>query len=166
METGLNIQKKRVYFVQIGLKKGFFDAFGQDVLNSILELGIEGISKVNVYDVYKVYGEISFSLVKKISKELLFDPVAHEMKIYSHSKDKTKLKIPSIEVWYKTGVTDPVAFTAIKGIKDLGVLSDIGISCGKKFEFFGSGITKEKLETIATKILANTLIQDFFINGI
>lgn len=158
--------RNKTYYVEIRLKKDFFDAFGQDVLNSIAELGIEGIDRVYVYDVYKIYGDVIFTLVRKISRELLLDPVAYEMKIYTDSKEKIKSRTSSIEVWYKQGVTDPVALTAIKGMIDLGISSDIRINCGKKYEFFGSGITKSKLETIATKILVNTLIQDFIIKGI
>ncbi|MCX7706339.1 MAG: phosphoribosylformylglycinamidine synthase subunit PurS [bacterium] len=158
-------KNQKAYYVQIGLKKEFFDAFGQDVLNSIGELGMKGIEKVYVYDVYRVYGEVTLALVKKIAKELFLDPVAHEMSVYELKNEK-KSGLPSIEVWYKPGVTDPVALTALKGISDLGISGDIRVSCGKKYEFKGDLITKVMLENIAKKILSNTLIQDFIIKGI
>ncbi len=155
-------KKQKIYLVQIGLKKGFFDAFGQDIVHSIQELGIQKIEKVYVYDVYRVYGDVNLSLVKKISQFLFLDPVAHEMKIFEYDRI-SKSAFPYVEVWYKPGVTDPVALTAMKGIKDLGINCDVSISCGKKYEFSGSGIGKKLLETIATKVLANTLIQNYVI---
>ncbi|MCM8828021.1 MAG: phosphoribosylformylglycinamidine synthase subunit PurS [Candidatus Omnitrophica bacterium] len=148
------------------MKKVFFDAFGQDILHSIRELGIEGIETVYVYDVYRVYGEVNFSLVKRIARSLLLDPVAHEMAVCRYQDNKLKRKLPCVEVWYRRAVTDPVALTAMKGIKDLGITVDINVSCGKKYEFSAANIDRPTLETIATKILANTLIQEFIIQGI
>lgn len=158
-------EKQKIYLVQIGLKKEFFDAFGQDVLHSIFELGIDCVEKVYVYDVYKVYGNVNISLVKKLAGMLFFDPVAHQMKIIEY-KMHEKTKKPCVEVWYKQGVTDPVALTAIKAIKDLGIQANIKINYGKKYEFAGRNINKKILETISTKILANTLIQEYVIKGL
>ncbi|MCM8814617.1 MAG: phosphoribosylformylglycinamidine synthase subunit PurS [Candidatus Omnitrophica bacterium] len=162
----MKTKKQKIYLVQIGLKKGLFDAFGQDVLNSIRELGIQGIEMVHVYDVYKVYGDVNLELVKRIARALLFDPVAHEMKVGRYQHDERKSILPYVEVWYRQAVTDPVALTAKNGIRDLGIAVDIDISCGKKYEFHARKIDRETVETIATKILANTLIQEFIIKGI
>ncbi|HPO51883.1 MAG TPA: phosphoribosylformylglycinamidine synthase subunit PurS [bacterium] len=161
----MKIKSENVYVVEIGLRKGLFDAFGNEVAHSIRELGINGIDRVDVYDVYRVYGDVNFSLVRRIAKDLLLDPVAQTMKIY-RCGEKQKSSCISVEVWYKQGVTDPVAMTAIKGIKDLGIKNEVKINCGKKYEFHGSKLNRELIEMICTKILANTLIQDYIIRGI
>ncbi|MGB9643104.1 MAG: phosphoribosylformylglycinamidine synthase subunit PurS [Candidatus Ratteibacteria bacterium] len=154
-----------VYIVEIGLKKGLFDAFGNEIGQSIKELGIDNIESVNVYDVYMVYGDVNFSLVRRIAKDLLLDPVAQTMKIY-RSGEKQKSSCISVEVWYKRGVTDPVAMTALKGIRDLGIKNDVRINCGKKYEFHTSRPDRKLIEMVCTKILANILIQDYIIKGI
>ncbi|HOK80514.1 MAG TPA: phosphoribosylformylglycinamidine synthase subunit PurS [bacterium] len=161
----MTIKSENIYIVEIGLKKGLFDAFGNEVKHSIEELGINGIDSVDVYDVYMVYGDVNFSLVRRIAKELLLDPVAQTMKVYRADKNQKSSNI-SVEVWYKKGVTDPVAMTAIKGIRDLGIKNDIKINCGKKYEFHTSMIDRTLIELICTKVLANTLIQDYIIKGI
>jgi len=153
------------YIIRIGLKRNLFDAFGSEVLQSIRELGITGIDRVYVYDVYKVYGDVDISLVRKIGKELLLDPVSQVMKIYRFYDDE-KCENPCVEVWYLPGVTDPVALTATKGIKDLGIRNQLGISCGKRYEFIGGKLNRKILETISTRILANTLIHSYTIKGI
>lgn len=158
-------EKQSVYFVEVGLKKDLFDAFGNEILNSIKELGINTIEKVYVYDVYKVYGSVSAGLVRRIAKSLFIDPIVHELRIYRENS-KRKIRLPSIEVWYKPNVTDPVAQTAIKGIKDLGIQEDVNVSCGRKYEFSGSSVNVSILDEIAKKILSNSLIQDYVIKGI
>lgn len=163
--TCLLIDMSRVYIIEIGLRKNLFDAFGCEVLHSIRELGIGGIDRVYVYDVYKVYGGIDIFLVRKIGKELLLDPVSQVMKIHRFNSGN-KCKNPCVEVWYLPGVTDPVALTAIKGIRDLGIKNQLNISCGKRYEFIGSKLNRKILETISTKILTNSLIHVYTIKGI
>ncbi|GEM_PF-363296 len=153
------------YIIEITLKKNLFDAFGNEILHSIRELGIDGIEKVYVYDVYKVYGDVDISTVRKIGRELLLDSVSQTMKVYRFDSKK-KCKNPCVEVWYLPGVSDPVALTAMKGIRDLGIKNQLNINCGKRYEFIGKKLNRKTLETISTKILANTLIHQFIIKGI
>lgn len=163
--TGLLLDMSRTYIIEIGLRKNLFDAFGWEVLHSIRELGIEGIDRVYVYDVYKVYGDIDILLVRKIGKELLLDSVSQVMKIHRFTRGKM-CKNPCVEVWYLPGVTDPVALTAAKGIRDLGIKNQMNISCGKMYEFIGAKLNRKILEIISTKILTNSLIHTYTIKGI
>jgi len=158
-----NLEKS--YIIEIGLKENLFDAFGNEILNSIKELGFDNFERVFVYDVYNVYGDVSLQLVKQITKNILLDHVAHNAKIYKYNNKKDEKK-PCVEVWYKKQVTDPVAMTAIKAIKDLGIKNDVKIRCGKKYVFSGNNIKKDMIRQISEKILANTLIHDYIIKGI
>ncbi|OQB74144.1 MAG: phosphoribosylformylglycinamidine synthase [candidate division TA06 bacterium ADurb.Bin131] len=153
------------YIIEITLKKNLFDAFGNEVLHSIRELGMDGIEKVYVYDVYKVYGDVDISTVRKIGRDLLLDPVSQTMRVYQFN-NKERCKNPCVEVWYLPGVTDPVASTAMKGIRDLGIKKRLNINCGKRYEFIGKKLDRKTLEIISTKILANTLIHQCIIKGI
>ncbi|HPP66445.1 MAG TPA: phosphoribosylformylglycinamidine synthase subunit PurS [bacterium] len=154
-----------IYIIEITLKKKLFDAFGNEILHSIKDIGIERIEKVYVYDVYKLCGDIDISLVRKIGKELFLDPISQTMKVYRLNSGE-RCKNPSVEVWYLPGVTDPVAQTAMKAIRDMGIKNHLSISCGKKYEFVGEKLSKKTLEIISNKILANTLIHQFIIKGI
>lgn len=150
--------KNSAFYVEISLKKKFFDAFGNDIKNSINEIGIINVNSVRFSEVYFLQGDVSKTDVEKIAKELFLDPITQNLRIYSGpsgGKNKTVA-----EIWYKEGVTDPVSFTALKGIKDLGFDKKISVKCGKRYEIKGR-LTKEQIETICKKILANTLIQEY-----
>ena len=87
-----------------------------------------------------------------------------EIKKYSEISDK-KLENNSIEVWYKSGVTDTVSQSVIKAIKDLGIMEELAVKTGKKFCFEGKKTDTNKLKKIATGLLANTLIQEYLVKG-
>jgi len=154
------LKKDNVFLVEIGLKDNLSDAFGRDVMHSAHELGIPGIRSVRVTEVYRLTGDVTRDLARRIAEGLLFDPVSQRMKVRD--------RVPGVQgkttivVWYKKGVTDPVALTAQKGIRDLGIRKDISVSCGKKYEC-GGVLKKQDAETLARTVLANTLIQDFSI---
>jgi phosphoribosylformylglycinamidine synthase len=152
--------KQATYYVEIRLKETLFDAFGADIKNSIHELGITGIREVKVVELYRLDGAVTKQLASRIARELLLDPVSQKMKLALNVGCTPGWT--AVVVWYKKGVTDPVAFTAQKGIIDLGIKSDISVSCGRKYEFKGTARTEE-IDYIARTILANVLIQDYAI---
>ncbi|RLD12811.1 MAG: hypothetical protein DRI28_07100, partial [Caldiserica bacterium] len=55
-----------------------------------------------------------------------------------------------------------VAETAERAIKDMGIMFPLKISTGTKYILKGD-LKKEEVENICIRILANTLIQDYFI---
>lgn len=148
------------FYIEINLKKNLFDAFGNALKNSIMEMGIDDVNNAYVSEIYFLEGEILKKDVEKIAKTLLLDTVTQTLKIYNKP-----MKIHNktfIEVWYKKEVTDPVSLTALKGIKDLEINKNINIKCGKKYELEGD-LTPDIIEIICKKLLANTLIQNYLI---
>ncbi|OIO37612.1 MAG: phosphoribosylformylglycinamidine synthase, purS protein [Candidatus Omnitrophica bacterium CG1_02_41_171] len=67
-----------------------------------------------------------------------------------------------VEVWLKKGVTDTVAESAAKGIRDLGIKTIKNVKTGKKYLLFGSLSSKE-IEIICQRLLVNKVIQNYFI---
>jgi len=152
------MMKNSAFYVEISLKGKFFDAFGADVKNSISEIGISGVKGVSVSEVYLLQGDISKTGVEKIAKELFLDIITQNLRVYAKPSGKKNMAVA--EIWYKEGVTDPVSFTALKGIKDLGFAKNISVKCGKRYEIEGR-LTRQQVETVCKKILANTLIQEY-----
>ncbi|MCX5716531.1 MAG: phosphoribosylformylglycinamidine synthase subunit PurS [Candidatus Omnitrophica bacterium] len=62
--------------VEIQNKPGVFDASGEGIKKDIADLNIQGIASVRVADVFVIEGNVSESQIKRISSELLADPIA------------------------------------------------------------------------------------------
>ncbi len=154
---------EKIFYIEIRLKKTLFDAFGNDIKKSINEMGIMDISNVHVAEIYLLQGFFSKKDVEKIAKNLFLDSVTQTLKTYIKLKPVINIhKKTVVEVWYKKEVTDPVSLTALKGIRDMGFNRDISVKCGKKYELEGN-LTKNQIEIICKKLLANTLIQEYTI---
>jgi len=147
------------FIVEVFYKKGLFDAFAEDVRKSIEELGIKSIKEVEVRHLYRIDGKIDRKILKKICEEILIDRVSQDFKFYRKSAVEEGW---TVEVWFKKGVTDTVAETAERAIKDMGIMVPLKVSTGTKYILKGD-LKKEEVKNICIRILANTLIQDYFI---
>ena len=65
---------------------------------------------------------------------------------------------PSIEILHKKGASDPSSESIIRAIKDLKLSAQV--KTADKYYLYGH-ISPKDLETIAVKLFANTLIQDY-----
>jgi len=63
------------------------------------------------------------------------------------------------EVWLKPGVTDPVAETTVRAIRDIGIGNDISAATGVRYVFKGK-VSRRTVEAICRSLLANGLIHD------
>ena len=86
--------------IEIRNKKGVFDPLGNGVKKDILDLGIRGIKKVNVSQVFIISGDINESDARRIAEELLADPITEEFLQLKIKLDKlnvdAKLKLKAI----------------------------------------------------------------------
>lgn len=152
--------KMDTFLVEIFYKEGLFDAMAYEIKKSIQELGIGSIKDVRIKNLYRIEGEIDDALLRRICREILIDRVSQDFKIYKKSRgEKGKW---TVEVWFKKGVTDTVAETTEKAIRDIGIKNSLKISTGKKYILEGD-LRREDVENISVKILANTLIHDYSI---
>ncbi|MGB9677363.1 MAG: phosphoribosylformylglycinamidine synthase subunit PurS [Candidatus Ratteibacteria bacterium] len=157
---GFSKSEKNFWIVEIYKKKNIRDVFGEDIKKSIEELGIFGINEVKVSNLYKIECNTEKKNIEKITKELFIDNVSEDYSIYKKRKREKNYWI--IEIFLKDGVTDPVGETAKKTITESGILKNVNVKTGKKYYIKGK-INEAQIKEICEKILANTLIHNFFI---
>jgi phosphoribosylformylglycinamidine synthase len=175
-----------MFEIEICTKRGFKNSHGEHLLSDISGIGIKGITAVEYSPLYDIDGDITFAEAETIALELLSDKIT-ETYICHYKKYRIKefLKIGYsdgmsvsrttscddsairphsaffvIEVWYKKGVTDAVSESVIKAVKDLGVEKEIKVKTGHRYYLYGK-VSQIVLNDIATKLLANTLVQDY-----
>lgn len=143
--------------VEIKEKDSFYDAVGESVKRDIADLGLKSrIKEVRFVCVYLLEGDLSEPVIKKISEELLSDPITQEYSYKGAVCDEKGCHV--IEVAYNPGVMDPVEDSARKAIKDLGIKCVRSVKTAKKYLIKGKFSTAE-IQSIAEKILYNKVIQ-------
>lgn len=151
------------YHIEVGYKDTILDALGESVHKDISDLGIHSINKVKSLQVYSIETLLSLEQLQELCIKLLIDPITQHYSINVPIKPQDQ-KHYIIEVWYKKGVTDAVADTVITGMNDLGLqLKQSRVHTGIKYILFGH-LSKQQAETIAAKLLANTIVQDYTIS--
>ena len=148
-----------MYEIEILSKQGFKNVHGQHMLSEILQLGFKDVNKVEYSPLYKIEGQIDAAQAKIIASELLSDKITESYKV-AKGRISQNAKAAVIEVWFKKGVTDTVAESVVKAVKDLGINKDIAVKTGHKYYVYGK-VSKFVLDNIAVKLLANTLIQEY-----
>jgi phosphoribosylformylglycinamidine synthase len=141
------------------VKVGFPDPEGDKLEKDIRDIGITAVKQARVSDVYLLEGELDEAEVEKIGQELLADPVVEDFSWgegpLSHIGDRD---VHVIEVAYNPGVTDPVAGSVGKAIRDLDIATVTSVKTARKYSFRGK-LSKESLQSICDKLLVNSLIQ-------
>ena len=151
-----------IYRVEIGLKPEIRDARGEKIKGRIirdLNIPVEGVRTV---DVYTLEARLPAEEIQKIATGPFLDPIIQEYSLgrpIAHDFDW------AIEVGYKPGVTDNVGRTAREAVELLihrKFSSEEGVYTSILYLLKGK-IDRSQAETIATGLLANTLIQRFAI---
>jgi len=121
------------------------------------EAGFHRVEQVAVSQVYRIEGDIPLATARRIAAEILTDRVSQEYSFGSPTRGRKEGR--TVEVWYKRGVTDPVAETTARAISDAGVAAGIRVATGTRYLFSGSVSTAEADAAAGT--LANPLIQEW-----
>lgn len=147
--------------IEVKDKTGVFDALGESVRKSILDLGLKTIDSVSVTLVYTIDGRLNAQDIQMIGKKLLTDPVTQEFSWsqgavphYNHSNPHEHI----IEIAYNPGVMDPVEESTLKGIRDLGIDGAVSVRTAKQYHIKGN-LSSGDVQLIVDKVLANKLIQ-------
>lgn len=148
------------YRIEVGLKPGIRDARGEKIKRRIIgDLQIPVLA-VDTVDVYTIDAAISKAVIEFIAQGPFIDLIIQEFSINQPLRHDFDW---AIEVGYKPGVTDNVGRTAKEAIE---------LIIQRKFEpaegvytsilyLLKGNLNKSQVETIATGLLANTLIQRF-----
>ena len=141
------------------MKAGFPDPEGDRLEKDIRDIGITTVKQARVSDVYFLEGELDEEEVVKIGQELLADPVVEDFSWGEGPLSRIEDRDTHvIEVAYNPGVTDPVAGSVGKAIRDLGIATVTSVKTARKYSLRG-GLSKEALQSICDKLLVNSLIQ-------
>jgi len=148
-----------LYKIEVKDKPGIFDAAGASVKKDILDLGIKAVREVRFVQVYIIEGNLSEVQIKRISAELLVDPISQNYFLDTGKPVNWQTGKQSIvEIAYNPGVMDPVEESTIKGIRDLGIESVTSVKTAKKYILQGK-LSQAQFKTISDKLLYNKLIQ-------
>jgi phosphoribosylformylglycinamidine synthase subunit PurSL len=149
------------YRVEIGLKPSIRDARGEKIKRRIIDNLKIPINAVRTVDVYTVDASLSDEDMEKVATGPFLDPIIQD---YSIGKPLEQAGFDwAIEVGYKPGVTDNVGRTAREAVEILlqrklnpgeGVYTSV-------LYFLKGKMARNQAESIATGLLANTLIQRF-----
>ena len=141
------------------MKAGFSDPEGDRLEKDIRDIGITTVKQARVSDVYLLEGELDEAEVVKIGQELLADPVVEDFSWGEGPLSRIEGgDTHVIEVAYNPGVTDPVAGSVGKAIRDLGIATVTSVKTARKYSLRGD-LSEEALQSICDKLLVNSLIQ-------
>jgi phosphoribosylformylglycinamidine synthase len=145
--------------IEVTYKDEVFDSLGKGVKKDIEEdLQIKKVSNVRTIDVYKIDSDLTSEEAETLGKELFCDPIIQKFSVNrSLAVDFSWI----VEVSFKPGVTDNVASTTKEGIADIiGRKFKGTVSTAKQYVFKGN-ISKEEIELISTRLLANLVIETY-----
>ncbi|MDB5050098.1 MAG: phosphoribosylformylglycinamidine synthase [Fibrobacteres bacterium] len=163
--------------IEVGQKSPSTDSQARKILATLHEtfrFSAEKVAKAATLSVYTLEMELDGTAKERIARDLFTDPITEKFAIDAHLATGSPGAAGSlgtagfdflIEVGYKPGVTDNVGRSSREGISDLlgrTLSDDDQVFTGRQFQFWGA-LTRADAETIATKLLANPLIETYLI---
>ncbi len=141
-------------------KNELSDAPGNNIRSEIETFGFHGITDIRVRQVYIIFGNVSKNDLDTIARKLLVDMINQHYEINPLPIGRSN-NFHIVEVSRKPGVMDPVEQSVLKALRDIGIKAD-GVKTAQKYVIDGN-LSIETIRTIATRVLANTKIEDVFI---
>ncbi|MCX5777833.1 MAG: phosphoribosylformylglycinamidine synthase subunit PurS [Elusimicrobia bacterium] len=148
--------------IEVTLKPQFRDRHGEHVLHDIVDSGVKNVRTVSAAQVYRFDCALGKNDIQSIAEKLLTDPITEEYRI-NDGLTAPKSGSRSIYIWLKPGVTDTVADSVSKAIRDLGILTPVTIKTGHRFTFTGT-ISAVALRTLVERLLVNTMVQEYTVS--
>lgn len=143
--------------IEVSYKPEITDPVGNEILEDIADLDIDGVETVRTATIYWIEGTLNAEHIHRIGSELLADPITQHFNLTSDNGNTTDW---TVEVQFKPGVTDAVGDSTVKGIKDIGISHVNNVRTGKKFWLNGN-LNEQIIKTIAQRLLMNDVIQTF-----
>ena len=144
--------------IDIGNNPGLTDAHGQGVLGDIRDLGITSVKGVDSGRIFLLDGPLSRDQASRIAGELLADPVCERFEVHAEGE---ALPVPhgaaTVEVYFKTGVMDPVALSTRTAIGDMKLQAEV--RTGKRYVIMPAPDAKT-VQLIVRRVLTNGSIED------
>ncbi|MCK5861805.1 MAG: phosphoribosylformylglycinamidine synthase [Candidatus Hydrogenedentes bacterium] len=153
-----------IHRIEVAIKPAMPDPAGEAVCAQVNEdLGIL-IDSARVIDVYTLNAGLSEGDLEKVRCELFTDPI---IQISSLNKSLDYDYDCLIEVGFLPGVTDNVGRSSLEGVQDtLGRTLAEGEGVYKSLLYALKGVDKTVAEQIASKLLANELIEQYVVKTV
>ena len=145
-----------IHRVEVRMREGFGDPHAQAVAAQIKELGIDSVSAVRSARLFFLLGDLSADEAARAAAELLADPVTEEFCLGDGEAAADGAAV--VEVHRKLGVMDPVAASAEKAVRDMGLAIE-SVRTARRYELAGD-VSDSQRATIARRLLANDVIED------
>ncbi len=151
-----------LFRIEVGLKPGFKDAFGESVSKRIKEDLKTPLEKVETVSVFTIDARISLHETENLAKKIFCDSIVQEYSINRPLCAGKKFDW-IIEVGFRAGVTDNVGKTAKEAIeyslnRKLG--ENEAVSTSAQYILSGK-LSLQQAEKIAKNCLCNELIERF-----
>jgi phosphoribosylformylglycinamidine synthase subunit PurSL len=150
--------------IEVAVRENLIEPREQGVLAGIRDLGVAGIERVSVADLYWLDGSLSREQMATVGARLLSDPVAQ---VCGYDGEHVRGAAPylcALEAAYNRGVSDPLEFTILKGVRDLGLESVTRARSGVRYVLYGA-CSAEEVELITHRLLLNPLVQHVVEDG-
>ncbi len=155
--------------VRVVPRRGDFDVVGVEKLRDVHSLGMGHVLAVRSAKNYELRGRLDEVIVRRLADALLCD-VASERAHVARVGEDVPGDVPTVEVFYRAGVMDPVALTALASLRGL-VVSWGGsaeaieaVRTGMRFEVEGVA-DRAELERIARGVLVSDWVQQATLSG-
>jgi phosphoribosylformylglycinamidine synthase subunit PurSL len=132
------------------------DPRAEGVLGEIRELGLPGVRAVRSARLFFLIGELTEADARRAAEELLADSVVERFCLGQSDPGGASV----IEVHLQPGVMDPVAASAESAIREMNLPIE-AVRTARRYELEGD-LSETERNTIATRLLANPVIEDVF----
>ncbi len=144
--------------IEVAVRENLVDPREGSVLAGIHDLGIAGITRVFVADIYWLDATLPEAQLQSVGTRLLSDPVAQVCGYDGAHVRGSGQCLCVLEVAYNRGVTDPLEFTILKGAHDLGLDNVLRARSGVRYVLLGA-CSAEEIDVITHRLLLNPLVQ-------
>ncbi|MFP4052515.1 MAG: phosphoribosylformylglycinamidine synthase subunit PurL [Phycisphaerae bacterium] len=145
-----------IHRIEVRARDGFGNPHADGVHAQIRELGIAGVTGVTSARLYFLFGDLSAEDAQRVADELLVDRVSERALLDTSDGAGSAV----IEVHLQPGVMDPVAASAERAIRDIGLPVE-AVRTGCRYELAGQ-VTEDERRLIAQKLLANPVVDDVY----
>ncbi len=148
--------------VEIRPAAGQVDREGERVLAECSGMGLQSVSTVEAARSFILQGELADDVVTEISRTLLADGVVESFSIHQLDAAASDASNGSngghlLNVLFKDGVTDNVANSALKAMKDQKVSVEAVATC-RKYRI-NKGASEAEIARLSAKVLSNDAIE-------
>ncbi|MCR4317520.1 MAG: phosphoribosylformylglycinamidine synthase subunit PurL [Planctomycetes bacterium] len=153
--------------VDVYPKSQDFDSRAKGLIARIREIDANSVESVAFVDTYRVEGDITLEDAERFASEVVVDSVVSYCKVrsagaFDYCEGGSFSSVVTISK--KKGVMNPVAESIVRAASNIGI--DLTGATTSFHVLFAGDVREEDLRTIASKLLANEVIEDISISSL